>query len=206
MSSSEIYQRLLSITCIAGPPDTIFRHEQAAVPLSLFHDDSAVHKTSKSQLAGHILKQMDTNKTLQLKDNLAQLHTMVPCFFIAYLGTMGTVCELSRILLLLLRMVRLVLFLTVLTLLLLKHQNRSAAAHNVPPNLVYALIYQRQYQPKMQFLLRWTPSKLLWSCWVLCVTESIWEPSCRKWRWCTCHYCAKGHGICPGWFHSYCVC
>ena len=40
MSSSEMYQRLLSIECIAGPPDTtVFSHELAAVAPSLFHND-----------------------------------------------------------------------------------------------------------------------------------------------------------------------
>ena len=101
MSSSEMYQRLLSIACIAGPPDTtVFSHELAAVAPSLFHDDGTMRKTSKSQLAGHILKQMDTNRALPVEgqscavvyDGAAVLHRLSW----PKLGSMETVCELFK--------------------------------------------------------------------------------------------------------------
>lgn len=43
MSSVEIYQRLLSISCINGPPDpTVFSHELSSVSPFLFQDDGSM--------------------------------------------------------------------------------------------------------------------------------------------------------------------
>lgn len=51
ISSSELYQRLLSISCVSRSafPET-FAYELAPVSAALFHDDGTMRKSAKSQL------------------------------------------------------------------------------------------------------------------------------------------------------------
>jgi hypothetical protein len=97
MSSTELYQRLLSTALVKGPPDpSVFAHELAAVPPALFQDDGSMRKSQKSQLANHILK-MDKDITAQevmeptatVIDGCALMHRL-PW---PKVGTMETVCE-----------------------------------------------------------------------------------------------------------------
>lgn len=58
MSSTELYQRLLSMTLINGPPSTsVFSYELAAVSPALFNDDGSMRKGQKSTLANFIIDQ-----------------------------------------------------------------------------------------------------------------------------------------------------
>ncbi len=61
MSSTELYQRLLSICLLNGPPEArVFTYELATVSPALFQDDGSMRKSQKSQLAKYIL-QMDAD-------------------------------------------------------------------------------------------------------------------------------------------------
>ena len=97
MSSTELYQRLLSIACTQGPPDaTIFAHELAAVAPSLFQDDGSMRKGQKSQLATYIMK-MDPDITVhepttdgaKVYDGCALIHRLRW----PKVGTMYFLCE-----------------------------------------------------------------------------------------------------------------
>ncbi|XP_071081970.1 uncharacterized protein [Haliotis cracherodii] len=56
MSSMELYQRLLAMTLVNGPPShDVFSFELAAVSPALFHDDGSMRKCQKSVLAKYLL-------------------------------------------------------------------------------------------------------------------------------------------------------
>ena len=97
MSSSELHQRLLSISLMNGPPDPgLFSYELATVSPALFHDDGRMRKGQKSQLAKQIL-QMDANivqhdvkgQSAKVFDGCALLHRIQW----PKVGTIGSVCN-----------------------------------------------------------------------------------------------------------------
>src|SRR3989442_8073675 len=57
MSSTQVFQRLLSMAYASGPPSpSVFTFELATVSPALFNDDGSMRKTQKSKLAEYILK------------------------------------------------------------------------------------------------------------------------------------------------------
>ena len=75
MSSTELYQRLISISYRSGPPNkSIFTYELATVAPALFHDDGMMRKSPKSQLGRHIVqksKDIITEDILQIHSGTA---------------------------------------------------------------------------------------------------------------------------------------
>ena len=96
-ASTELYQRILSLAYVKGPPNaSIFSYELAPIPSALFSDDVAMRKVQKSQLAHYIInKEADiTSRNIPdcrivIYDGCALLHRL----HWPKIGTFNALCE-----------------------------------------------------------------------------------------------------------------
>ena len=97
ISSGELYQRLLSISCIRGPvfPET-FAYELAPVSAALFHDDGSMRKSVKSQLASYIRQKDPSTLVHELVEPSAVVFDgcgLLHCIPWPKVGTVQNICD-----------------------------------------------------------------------------------------------------------------